>query len=94
LTGFAVTEEELTQAVSDRDRRSESHRQGATSLVVKLAAAHDPPLRIDKPELARMLAVHAFEHPERDGRRRPILELAEHLLHLTWADRRLAGSLR
>ncbi len=49
---------------------------------------------LSKPEFARRLAHHAIVNPERDGAQRPVLELAEHLVRLTIADRRLRGELR
>lgn len=36
----------------------------------------------------------ALEHPKHEGGRRPLLALAEHLVRLTRADRRLGGRLR
>lgn len=50
--------------------------------------------RISKPDLARELARYALAHPEYEGGTRPLLVLAEHLVRLSGADRRLRGSLR
>lgn len=50
--------------------------------------------RISKPDFARALALHALEYPQLDGAERPLLVLAEHLVRLAGADRRLKGQLR
>lgn len=39
-------------------------------------------------------ASFVLEDHRQNGASRPILELAEQLVKLTWADRRLAGELR
>jgi hypothetical protein len=44
--------------------------------------------------LARRLARFVLSENEKTGEKRPILDLAEQLVSLTWADRRLAGDLR
>ena len=49
---------------------------------------------LSKPEFARALARYAVDHPEHGDDTRPLLALAEHLVRLTGADRRLIGRLR
>lgn len=78
-----------------RERAGRAAREaGIATLVLAATAAKDPRVPLSKPDFARLLARYAIAHPERNGERRPILRLAEQLVHLTWADRRLAGGLR
>jgi len=74
------------------DRGDES--RAVASVMVELAEKAEPSFRVRKQELVRALARHAVDHPVSGGRQRPILELAEHLVRLTIADRQVAGRLR
>jgi hypothetical protein len=49
---------------------------------------------VSKPMLAEQLGRFAVEEPMHDGKRREILDLAEHLLRLAGASRNLRGRLR
>lgn len=64
------------------------------SILLEMASDRDPGFQLSKPDLARRLARFVLSENEKAGKRRPILELAEQLVSLTWADRRLAGELR
>ena len=70
--------------------------QGAAlaSVILEVAKAKDAGFVLSKPDLARLLARYALEHPELNGERRKLLDLAEHLVRLTWASRNIAGELR
>jgi len=81
------------QVAAEANRPKEA-RRGMASVLLDAAAAHDPPFELSKPAFARRLAHHAIVKPDRDGAPRPVLELAEHLVRLTIADRRLRGELR
>ncbi len=84
--------EEVEQRLDER--RSVGEDKAIASVLLELAEEKDERLLLSKPNFARWLARFALEHPEHDGKTRPILELAEHLVQLTWADRRLSGELR
>lgn len=49
---------------------------------------------VGKPEFGRALARYALDNPDYAGDARPLLVLAEHLVQLSGADRRLSGRLR
>jgi hypothetical protein len=89
LIGFEMTEDEIEQAIGE-----ETEGKAVASVFLETAAAKDAGFRLSKPEFAELLAQLAINNPEREGRRRPLLDLAGHLIQLTWADRRLAGRLR
>lgn len=92
LESFSLEPAELTAGAE-----AAQHEEGKAiaSVVLDAAARKDSRFHLSKPEFAERLAQFALENPEPQGKeRRPILELAEHLVHLTWADRRLAGTLR
>lgn len=72
----------------------EGEERGVASILVELARRQDPPLEIGKPQLARLLARYAVEHPDPEGNERQVLQLAEHLVQLASADRMLIGRLR
>lgn len=84
---FEVTSEMLRDAQAEDDR-------GVASVLLDLAEAQEPPLKLSKPEFSRVLARYAVDHPHRDEQRRPLLELAEHLVLLARADRALVGRMR
>jgi hypothetical protein len=93
LEGFALDADALG-AKLQQGQQGEKGKAIASS-VLDLAAERDSRFRLSKPEFAQRLARFALENPESQEReRRPILALAEHLVQLTWADRRLAGILR
>jgi hypothetical protein len=67
-------------------------KTGVATVAVELADSLGA--QISKPDLARALARYALEHPDHEGGTRPLLALAEHLVRLSGADRRLRGRLR
>jgi hypothetical protein len=87
IADFAITPEALGSARAGDDR-------AVASVLLGLAETHDPPLQLSKPDFARALARYAVKNPDRDGQRRPLLVLAEHLVRLAQADRALVGRLR
>ncbi len=93
LEGFVLDSDALHADLEGGQQEGET--KGIASLVLDQAAEKDSRFYLSKPEFAERLALFALENPEpQEGKRRPILELAEHLVQLTWADRRLAGMLR
>jgi hypothetical protein len=86
---WELSDEDLERALAD-----EGDARGVASVLVDLAGRQDPPLEIGKPQLARLLARYAVEHPEHEGDQRQVLQLAEHLVRLANADRMLIGRLR
>jgi hypothetical protein len=93
LEGFALDVSEV-EALRAQASRNQDEEKGIASVILALAAQKNAGFRLSKPDFARQLARFALANPDPDGKRRPILDLAEHLVHLTWADRRLAGVLR
>jgi hypothetical protein len=92
LEGFALDADELNTKLQ---RAQQDEGKAIASTVLDAASDQDSRFFLSKPEFAERLARFALENPElQEGKRRPILELAEHLVQLTWADRRLAGMLR
>jgi hypothetical protein len=89
LTGFDLTEDEVQRAIA-----AETKGKAVALVFLEVATAKDPGFRLSKPDFAELLAQFAVDYPDRDSRPRPLLDLAEHLIQLTWADRRLAGQLR
>ena len=87
ISEFAITPDQLREAQAGSDR-------AVASVSLDLAEAHDPPFRLSKPDFSAALARYAVDHPEPGGKRRPLLELAEHLVRLAQADRALIGRLR
>lgn len=87
--GFRLEPDAVAAATNGQPAQPAQKPKALASVVVEACENHDPPMRINKPELARMLARYALEHPERDGRRREILDLAEHLYRLAASNRRL-----
>jgi hypothetical protein len=70
--------------------------KGIAAVALDLAAKKDERFNLAKPVFAKALAQYAIDNPANpygDGQR-PLLELAGHLVQLTWADRRLQGQLR
>ncbi len=94
LAEFALDADDVAAQVAAEANRPKEARRGMASVLLDAAAAHDPPFELSKPAFARRLAHHAIVKPDRDGAPRPVLELAEHLVRLTIADRRLRGELR
>lgn len=94
LAEFGLDPDAMVALVAAEADRPKEARRGMAGVLLDAAAAEDPPFELSKPELARRLARHAIANPERDGAQRPVLDLAEHLVHLTIADRRLRGELR
>lgn len=89
LDGWQLPGDALAAAIDDPARS-----KSIASIAVELAEQQQPPLRVTKPDFVRALARYAVDHPELHERPRPILELAEHLVRLTWASRQLRGTLR
>lgn len=89
LAGWRL-EPATVRAALERDDED----RAVASVVVDLAESAQPSLRLRKQDLVRALARYAVDHPTMNGRQRPILELAEHLVRLTIADRQLRGRLR
>lgn len=89
VSGFALSADAVGAEIQKRATRPGHTAPGLATIVVEMCAASDPPLVVTKPDLARMLARHALAHPTRDGDRRPILDLAEHLYRLAASNRRL-----
>ena len=94
LAEFGLDPDAMAALVAAEADRPKEARRGMAGVLLDAAAAEDPPFELSKPELARRLARHAIANPERDGAQRPVLDLAEHLVRLTIADRRLRGELR
>ncbi len=90
IADFALAQSDIEAAL----RQGRNGERAIASVILELAEEKDARFRLSKPDFARLLAHHALDHPERDGKTRPLIELAEHLIQLTWADRRLAGELR
>lgn len=94
LAEFGLDADEMDALVTAEADKPKDARRGLAGVLLDAAVAHDPPFDLSKPQLARRLARHAVENPERDGVQRPVLELAEHLVRLTIAHRSLRGELR
>jgi hypothetical protein len=82
----AVEMADLKAAIEERPKT------GVATILVDLVESRGA--QVSKPDFARALARFALEHPEHEGNTRPLLALAEHLVRLTSADRRLGGRLR
>ncbi|HET8861915.1 MAG TPA: hypothetical protein VFM94_01535, partial [Solirubrobacterales bacterium] len=93
LERFALDVSEV-EASREQASRNQDEEKGIASVILTIAEKKNAGFRLSKPDFARRLAQFALTNPELDGKRRPILDLAEHLVQLTWADRRLAGVLR
>ncbi|MBA3807040.1 MAG: hypothetical protein H0X28_01400 [Solirubrobacterales bacterium] len=93
IEGLAMSVEDVEQALAE-PKRGPGDPKGIASTILELAERQTEQFRLSKPDFARKLAVFALDNPEHEGQTRPILELAQHLVQLTWADRRLAGELR
>jgi hypothetical protein len=92
LEGFALDVEAIrTELEAERSRAAP---RGVARIILEAAEAAEPPFLLEKVAFDRALGRFAVRHPERDGEQRKILALAEHLIQLTVADRRLAGDLR
>jgi hypothetical protein len=92
VEGFALDTE--TIRIKLEAERSRPEPRGIGRIILETAEAAEPPFLLEKVAFDRALGRFAVEHPERDGEQRKILALAEHLIQLTVADRRLAGDLR
>lgn len=84
--GATIHAERLREAAASRPE------SGVASVLVELV--EEGGVRVSKPDFAAALARYAMAHPEHQGDQRPLLALAEHLVRLTGADRRLSGRLR
>lgn len=92
LDGFSLDSDDLdTEITAQRESGSD---KGVASILLEMASNRDPGFHLSKPDLARRLARFVLSENEKTGARRPILDLAEQLVSLTWADRSLAGELR
>lgn len=92
LEGFAIEANELEAKIAEQ--RDAGGEKGVASILLGMASERDSRFRLSKPDLARRLARLVLKERAESGRGRPILDLAEQLVSLTWADRRLAGELR
>ncbi|HEX5712189.1 MAG TPA: hypothetical protein VFX85_02620 [Solirubrobacterales bacterium] len=92
LDGFSLTPEDLDAKVAER--REAGSEKGVASILLDMASDRDTGFRLSKPEFAQRLARWVLRDHAENGKSRPILDLAEQLVSLTWADRRLAGELR
>jgi hypothetical protein len=92
LEGFSLEPAVLEAAIAEQ--RVAGRKKGVASILLEVAGDRDPGFRLSKPDFARRLARFVLNENERTGKSRPILDLAEQLVSLTWADRRLAGELR
>jgi hypothetical protein len=92
LDGFSLDSDDLDTEITAQ--RKSGSTKGVASILLEMASNHDPGFHLSKPDLARRLARFVLSENERTGEKRPILDLAEQLVSLTWADRRLAGDLR
>jgi hypothetical protein len=93
LDDFQLIAEEIEKAVK-KGKKKKSSKKGIASLLLDTAKKRDSRFELSKPDFARLLAEFALANPELKGKRRQILDLAEHLVQLTSADRRLIGRLR
>jgi hypothetical protein len=92
LEGFSLEPDELETKIAKQ--QAAGREKGVASILLEMAGDRDARFHLSKPEFARRLArLVLMDHAE-NGRSRPILDLAEQLVSLTWADRRLAGELR
>jgi hypothetical protein len=79
----------------DSSEVSAHYADGKLGLVEVIAGiAAESNYTVSKPALADRLGRFAVKEPEHDGKRREILDLAEHLLRLAGASRILRGRLR
>jgi hypothetical protein len=94
IAAFSLPRDEIRATVEAEAQRTEG--KGVAEIVLASAASHDPPLTLEsgKDTLAELLMKHAIGHPKLRGEDRPILVLAEHLVRLAGAHRRLRGKLR
>jgi hypothetical protein len=82
----AVDPGDLETAIEQRPKT------GVATILIDLVESRGA--QVSKPDFARALARFALEHPDYGGSKRPVLALAEHLVRLTGAHRRLSGRLR
>jgi hypothetical protein len=75
-------------------QREAGNERGIASTLLDMAGERDSGFRLSKPNFARRLARFVLNESAKNGKSRPILDLAEQLVSLTWADRRLSGQLR
>jgi hypothetical protein len=94
LVDFELDPEEVEGELKKKRSGQGAEERGVASVALSLATAGDPGFRLSKPDFARRLARFAMANPQLGDEERPILALAEHLVALTSADRRLAGGLR
>lgn len=92
LSGFKLEPSDV-QARTAREREA-GREKAIASIVLELAAERDAGFRLSKPDFAQRLAQFVLAVNKETGESRPILDLAEHLVALTWASRKLQGGLR
>jgi hypothetical protein len=92
LEEFSLGPDELDTEIAAK--RWAGGEKGVASILLEMASSRDPGFRLSKPDFARRLARFVLNDHAEGGQGRPILDLAEQLVSLTWADRRLAGELR
>ncbi len=82
IEDFRLMLAEVETALREQ-REAKQGNKAIASVALDRAEETDERFHLSKPDLARLLALHALDHPERDGKTRPILELAGHLVQLT-----------
>lgn len=93
LDDFSLDEGEI-EAAAEAQQTTGGQVPALASVILEAARSKDAGFVLSKPDFARQLARYALRNPEFNGERRKLLDLAEHLVRLTWASRRLAGALR
>jgi hypothetical protein len=92
LEGFSLDPVDLDTKIATL--REAGNERGIASTLLDMAGERDSGFRLSKPNFARRLARFVLNESAKNGKSRPILDLAEQLVSLTWADRRLSGQLR
>lgn len=87
-----ISDEMAVDLASLEAAREKRPKAGIATVLVDLVESRGH--QVGKPEFARALARYALDNPNYAGDTRPLLVLAEHLVQLTGADRRLSGRLR
>jgi hypothetical protein len=94
LGDFQPDIDELRSRVTAEATKPVRQRRAEASVALALAE-EDPTFRMSKPELNKELGRYALAHEiPSNGSRRPILEIAEQIVRLALADRRLRGRHR
>jgi hypothetical protein len=92
IDGFTL--DTKTIRTEQHAERSRPKPRGLGRIILEAAERAEPPYVLSKVDFDRALGRFAVAHPERGGTQRKVVALAEHLVQLTVADRRLAGELR